>query len=91
MAVNILATGMSKLQLDDAALDAMVTDILANEHVNVTFLPDAVERHLYRNVIRLILGLLEESLERIEIKVMGQTLSLAINAEKSDKNNDDGL
>ena len=73
---------MSKLQLDDATLDGMVANILANEHVNMKMLPDAVERHLYRNVIRLVLGLVEESLERVEINFMGQVLTIGINAKK---------
>jgi hypothetical protein len=76
---------MSKLQLDDATLDAMVTDILANDHVNITFLPDAVERHLYRNVIRLILGIVEESIERFEIGFLGQRVTLTLNAAKKKK------
>ncbi len=80
---------MSKLQLDDAALDAMVANILANEHVNMKYLPDAVERHLYRNVIRLVLGLVEESLERIEISFMGQTLTIGVNAKSKEEKNDE--
>lgn len=70
---------MSKLCLDDTALDAMVTNILQNEHVNMKYLPDAVEKQLYRNVIRLVLGLLEESLERMELTVLGQKITLEIN------------
>lgn len=69
---------MSTDRLDDAALDAMVARLLANDDINLGFVPDAVEAKLYRNILRLGLGLVKEAANTVELSLLGHTLTLSL-------------
>lgn len=62
----------------DADIDAIVATILENDAVNIDFIPDALEARVYRNVVRLVLGLLEESLDNVDISLFGRKLTIKL-------------
>jgi hypothetical protein len=64
--------------LSAAAIDAFVEKLLADPAINIAYLPDAIERQIYRNVFTILMGILKESCNATQIQLLGHTLSLAI-------------
>jgi hypothetical protein len=62
--------------LSDAAVRRVVDAFLRNPDVNQTYLPDAIERRLYYNVIKLFLGVLSESLKHARVELLGHQIVL---------------
>ena len=54
--------------------------ILSNSNINIKYLPDYVERQLYRNVMNIAIGSLEAILNTITINILGHTISINIQA-----------
>lgn len=65
----------SKLQIQ-GVIDRMIQ----NEAVNIKYLPDFVEKQLYKNVFNIVLGLLNELVEGSSIKLIGHEITLNMNA-----------
>jgi len=62
--------------LSDAAVRRIVDAFLRNPDVNQTYLPDAIERRLYYNMIKLFLGVLSESLKHAKVELLGHQIVL---------------
>jgi hypothetical protein len=62
--------------LSDAAVRRVVDAFLRNPDVNQTYLPDAIERRLYYNMIKLFLGVLSESLKHARVELLGHQIVL---------------
>ena len=75
-------------QTDRAAIDAFVDLLLRDKNVNCRYLPDFLERDIYRNLIRLILGNLTEIVRSVRIKIMNHVITLHIEPDTGDEKND---
>lgn len=74
---EIQATG----QLDAASkerIEEIVERLLQNADVNIRLLPDAVERHIYRNMFRLLLSVIAELVESSSVQFMGHDIQLQL-------------
>jgi len=60
------------------AIRKVVDKYLENELINNVFIPDFLERRIYMNVTKLVLGLLQETLESINVDFLGHRISLNI-------------
>jgi hypothetical protein len=58
-------------QEENDAINALVDQFLANELVNNRFIPDAVERKMYCNVVKMIVGILKVSIDHASLEVFG--------------------
>jgi len=75
---------INKLQeLSKAKIDEFVEQLLADEKVNIGYLPDFVERQLYKNIFNLLIGLLNNILNTTNIGLLGHQLTFAIQPEKN--------
>lgn len=63
--------------------------ILSNSNINVAYLPDFVERQLYRNVMNVAIGAVEAVLSSVKINVLGHTITLNMNASQSEIENEE--
>jgi hypothetical protein len=63
---------------EDRSIDAFVEGILSNKRLNCFFLPDFVERVIYRNVMRLIVGYFGTVVNSAEIRFANHKLSLSL-------------
>jgi hypothetical protein len=53
------------------AINALVDQFLADELINNRFIPDAVERRMYCNVIKMIIGILKVSIDHASLEAFG--------------------
>jgi predicted RNase H-like nuclease (RuvC/YqgF family) len=59
-------------------VDEFVEKLLEDESVNMSYLPDFIERQMYKNVLNLVIGLLNNTLNTATLNVIGHQLSFAI-------------
>ncbi len=64
--------------LMDKNINAIVDKFLKNKMVNNQYIPDFIERRMYANMIKLMIGLLKETAETSSINVLGHTISFKI-------------
>lgn len=65
-------------QEETDAINRLVDQFLANELVNNKFIPDAVERKMYCNVVRMIVGLLKVSVDHASLEVLGHRFVISM-------------
>lgn len=65
-------------ELSRAKVDEFVEKLLEDDSVNISYLPDWVERKIYKNVLNLILGLLDNTFNTTSIKLLGHLLTFNI-------------
>jgi len=63
----------SKLQL---SVSKMVDEMLKNNSVNSSLIPDYIEKKLYTNVFTILIGIMTEMLEDVSINLLNQTITL---------------
>ena len=66
------------LRSRDEAVGRIVDGFMANGAINSAFVPDFVERAIYRNVLTLGLALLEEMISESRIEVLGHRLEMRL-------------
>jgi hypothetical protein len=78
--------GMSLTHLSNSELrirsekniDKYISDILKNPETNISWLPDAVEKNLYKNIAVMLLNILETTVENSEIKLLGHRIKFVM-------------
>lgn len=63
---------------EEKAINDIVERYLNNHLVNCKFIPDFIERKMYRNVLKMIMGILEDTIEKTEIRVLGHKINFTI-------------
>ena len=83
-------------ELSRKRINLFVEQLLDNKNVNIRYLPDAVERQIYRNVITILIGIMDDVISTTSIRFMGQQIVLdlkpivdtpEIDKKDKDKNN----
>jgi hypothetical protein len=59
-------------------IDALVERFLCNDRINNPLIPDFIERTIYRNVYRLLIGLIQENLESSSVLLLGHRVTLTM-------------
>lgn len=73
--MNQLFGEVSKLRIQEA-----VDRMISNENINIGYLPDIVERQMYKNVFNILLNMLNEVSDGVSIKVLGHEITMEMNA-----------
>ncbi|VBB18998.1 hypothetical protein YASMINEVIRUS_1530 [Yasminevirus sp. GU-2018] len=60
-----------RVEISQEKIDSYVESLLSDKNVNIKYLPDFVERQLYRNMINVLMGLVQNMADSTEIKFMG--------------------
>ena len=77
--------GIQKLQeLSKRKIDEYVEQLLTDETVNISYLPDFVEKKIYKNVFSLLIGLLNNVLGTTAVKLLGHQLTFMITPDNSE-------
>ena len=76
------------------AIERYVEGMIADSDVNITYLPDFVERQLYKNILKMVLGLLDNILSNSHVTVFNHEINFELVPlnnfdEKSDNKSDD--
>ncbi len=69
--VKELIKMLSKEQIDN-----YVEELLADENINIKYLPDIVERQIYRNTFKLFIKLLNKILGTMSFEIIGHKLHM---------------
>ena len=83
---------VNKVQLQELSqqkIDEFVEKLLNNKNVNIGYLPDFVERQIYKNVFSLLLGILDNTLTSTKINFMGHELLLTMGPQHNKSVDDD--
>lgn len=74
---------LDKSEISKSQIDSFVEKLLSDKNVNVKYLPDFVERQIYRNVFTILLGLIENMADSTEIHIMGHRIVMHVAPEAS--------
>jgi len=77
-----LLSAVSLKGLSQRRVDEFVNGLLSNPDTNISWLPDAVESRLYRNVATMGLASLESVLEGSNITIMGHKISFVLDPKE---------
>ncbi|ARF09589.1 hypothetical protein Indivirus_1_212 [Indivirus ILV1] len=69
--------------LSKAKIDKFVEKLLADNNVNIKYLPDFVERAIYKNILNLIIGLLNNTLNTFSINFLGHHMTINVVPDKT--------
>ena len=64
--------------ISSTLISEYVDEILKNENINIDYLPDSVEKAIYKNVLRLILHLIDEVGEKTTLDLFGHKLRVIV-------------
>ena len=64
------------------AIENYVDKILENEDMNISYLPDFVEKKIYENIFSILLNLLDDIMENIQINILNHKLVFDIQHEQ---------
>lgn len=68
----------SKVHIDDDILDRIITEHLEEKDNNNAFIPDFVEKGIYKNVLKLLLNIMATGLRSVEIQVLGHVIDIKL-------------
>ena len=74
-------------QLSKEKINEFVKKLLVDQNINIKYLPDYVEKQIYKNVLNMLIGLLNNTLATTSIKFLGHELTFAIQPDQTDKPN----
>ena len=63
-------------------LDEIIDKLISNKDVNMTYIPDAVERQIYRNLLIYFFGILKEVIRSSKIEFFNHEITFTINVKK---------
>lgn len=70
---------------EEKAINEIVERYLKNEHVNSTFIPDFIEKRLYRNMLKLVTGILKDTIKNTNVEVLGHKITLSMTPIENSK------
>lgn len=73
-------TTIEELELneEEQAIERMVDRYLANKQINSKFIPDAIERKMYKNMLRILIGLLKDTFNNAHVDLLGHRVSFSM-------------
>ncbi len=67
-----------ELSPEDIVIENLVKRYLQDEHINSKLIPDFIEKKLYRNVLKIITGILKDTVENAEVTVLDHRIKFII-------------
>lgn len=77
---NTSPTTSAKNSISLVQIDKLIDQIMKER--NIEYLPDFVERQVYRNILTIIFNLLEGTIDNSSIQLVGHEIKLTINPIK---------
>lgn len=65
-------------KISDEAIDTFVASLLADPEINICALPDAIERTIYKKVLKVILGAIGHVADNADIELIGHRITVRI-------------
>jgi len=62
-------------ELSEQKIDEFVEEILKNKDINIGYLPDFVEKRIYKNVFTILVNLLDHVVDTTSVKLLGHEIN----------------
>lgn len=85
ISLTTLSNKEIKIQ-SEKKIEEFVQNILDNPDTNISWLPDVVERRLYKNIATIIINLLESTIENSDITFLGHKIRFVIDPQLDSPN-----
>jgi len=72
-------------ELSQDRINGFVEELLNDKNVNIKYLPDFVEKQIYRNVFGILIGLLDNVMETTNVQFLGHKLTFDIQPQTDDE------
>lgn len=72
--------GLDEGKLSEDQIKIFVDELLKDQDVNISVLPDWAERRIYQNVFTVLIGLLKKTVETSSLKFMGHEVGFEMRA-----------
>lgn len=84
---GVTGTGERKVMdiRNNPQLMCYIEQILQDPACNIKYLPDAVERHMYRTIFQSVIGLLDKVVSSSKIELLGHEITLSMNPSTSEE------
>lgn len=69
---------MSTDQINTDAIAKFVDDLLKDDNINLTLVPDSIEKRVYMRLFVMVLSGIKEGLEEVHLDIMGHRITLHI-------------
>jgi hypothetical protein len=66
------------LTAEEEVINSIVERYLKDSRINSKLIPDAVERKIYRNVLKMIVGILKDTVENANIDLLGHRINFSM-------------
>jgi hypothetical protein len=67
----------------DEIIDDIIERYMKNDLINNPAIPDWIERKIYKNVLKLSIGLISDTFNNTEIEFLGHSITVSIKPKKS--------
>lgn len=85
LSLTTLSNKEIKIQ-SEKKIEEFVQNILDNPDTNISWLPDVVERRLYKNIATIIINLLESTIENSDITFLGHKIRFVMDPQLDSPN-----
>jgi hypothetical protein len=72
------------VNISNEAVTSFIDQMIRSEHVNISYLPDYVEKSIYTNILTIILGILENVLGTTELRLLSHVITFNITPESNE-------
>ena len=86
LSLTSLSSKKVKIQ-SEKKIEEFVQNILDNPDTNISWLPDVVERRLYKNIATIVVNLLESTIENSDITFLGYKIRFVMDPQLDSSNN----
>lgn len=66
-------------------IEEMVDKLIKNEMINFKMIPDFIERKLYINIAKVVVGVMTETLQSTHIKLLGHDIAFTMKPDVEHK------
>lgn len=62
----------------DKAIEKIVDEIMNNKSINLSMVPDIIERRVYRNLLIMLIGHIKEALSDLSVIVLNHRITVTV-------------
>lgn len=63
-------------------IESFVNEMIQNDQINISYLPDSFEKKIYKDILTIIMALVEQIIESTKINFMGHAITLNLEPQK---------
>lgn len=64
--------------ISEQKLEAFIETLINDNTINIKYLPDHVEKAIYRNIFRILIGLIKSTLESTTLNIIGHNVDIKV-------------